>query len=102
MFEDHAALDEAFGAGGADVVGVDHLEHRRAHETAVARDADDRQRQDRKHEVLRAVEDELEPVPGVDRVQPGHVEDPDVPLQIDVDEDDLEDQPEPEGRDRQA
>jgi hypothetical protein len=41
MSHDHAPLGQAFGACSADVVRVDHVEHRRAHETAVQGEADE-------------------------------------------------------------
>ena len=51
--------------------------------------------------MLNPLEEELEAVAGIDRVEPTRVEDPDVPLQGDVREDDLQDQAEPEDGKRQ-
>jgi hypothetical protein len=95
MMRDDAPFGDAFGARRAHVVGVDHLEHRGAHEAAVERDADDRERRDWEAEVLDAVERERS-FTGV--VQPGGVEDAHVPLEVDVDEENLQQQREPEGR----
>ena len=83
---DHAPFRDALRAGGAHVVGVQHVEHRRPHEPAVERKADHAQRDDRQPDVLQTIE---RPRALVRAVQPGRVEDADVPLQIDVDEEDL-------------
>src|SRR3954451_2097381 len=80
MLEDHAPLYKPLRASRSDVVGVDHLEHRGAHEAVVAGDADDCERHDRQHEMLRAVEVEVEPAARVDGVEGARIEDPDVPF----------------------
>ena len=62
-------LGEALRARRADVVRVDDLEHRGAHEARVGRDAGDHQHEHRQHQVVRAVDPEVDPGPGIDGVQ---------------------------------
>src|SRR5438874_3500485 len=52
MAHDHAPFRDAFGACGPYVVAVDHVEHRRAHVSAVQREADDAESRYRQCDVL--------------------------------------------------
>src|SRR5579862_9183068 len=47
VLHDHLPLRHALGAGGADIVAVDHVQHRGAHVAAVDREADGGQGDDR-------------------------------------------------------
>src|SRR5712691_5610639 len=99
VLHDHAPFRKALRPRGAHVVGVDHLEHRRAHKTAVERKVDDHERRDRQPQVLDAVERER----AFTRViEPGRVENAQVPLQVDVDEEDLKQEGQPECRHGEA
>src|SRR5947207_948127 len=67
VLHDDAALEQALGARGSDVVRVERLQHRRAHVPAVGRDAEGAQSHHRQREVLHPVDEEMEPMAGVDR-----------------------------------
>ena len=56
----------ALGAGGADVVGVEHLEHVRAHIAHPRADGDEHQRHDGQHQMLCHIEDLTKLAEGVE------------------------------------
>ena len=92
MHREDAPFRHALGARGADVVLVDDLEHRGAHETAPHRGLDQRQHHGRRDQMMQQVEEGAvaNRVP-VARRQPAELD------REDVDGDEAE----PEGRDRQ-
>lgn len=57
MVIDDLMLGKTLGAGGADVVGVEHLEHVRAHIAHPRADGNEHQRHDGQHQMLCHIED---------------------------------------------
>ena len=59
-------LGKTLGAGGADVVGVEHLEHVRAHIAHPRADGNEDQRHDGQHQMLCHIEDLTKLAEGVE------------------------------------
>src|SRR6478735_1591765 len=97
---DHPPLRHALRTSGTHVVAVDHVEHRGAHVAAVEREADDAEGCDRQREMLHPVPRPRRPAGKT--VQARGVEDPNVVVQEDVRERDLQQQREPERRHGEA
>jgi len=60
MFCDDACLVEPLGARGADVVEIEHFEHRGAHDAQINGEEDQRQRQRRQHQMCSDIQRTLE------------------------------------------
>ena len=81
MVIDDLMLGKTLGAGGADVVGVEHLEHVRAHIAHPRADGDEHQRHDGQHQMLCHIEDLTKLAEGVevtsreaDKVEPAELD----------------------------
>ena len=88
----HAGLVEAFGARGPDVIEVEHLQHRGAHDAQIDRQEDQPERQRRQHQMAGDIEHA--PDAGAHRADVLEAAGRQ-PLQIDREHDDRH-QPEPE------